>query len=261
MFQLNKDRCIQCGQCARVCPFTCITLDSGYPDMAPKKQRACVKCLHCAAICPTEAIAFPGLSCEPMVPWEPGETAFLQTKNMMLTRRSIRNFKKDPVPRSVIEEVLRTSDFAPSARNQQPQSWLVVHKPETVAKVMKLVVEWVENKHISMEILSELERQNNIVTLDAPHLLIGIGPRAGKMNPYTDTVIALRDIDLLFHSRGIGTCWAGYLANLINASLELRAYLGIPADLQVYGAMAFGYPDNETYQRLPYKGNPPVQWK
>ena len=112
MFQLNKDRCIQCGQCARVCPFTCITLDSGYPDMAPKKQRACVKCLHCAAICPTEAIAFPGLSCEPMVPWEPGETAFLQTKNMMLTRRSIRNFKKDPVPRSVIEEVLRKLDYA-----------------------------------------------------------------------------------------------------------------------------------------------------
>lgn len=261
MFQLKKERCVRCGRCSRVCPFTCITMESGFPSMVPKKQRACVRCLHCAAICPAEAIDFPGLACGPLPPWAAGEETFHQTRDLMLTRRSIRNFKKDPVPREVIQEVLRTSDFAPSARNQQPQSWLVVHRTENVRKIMDLVVEWVENKHVSMEILSELGRRNNIVTLDAPHLLVGIGPKAGKMNPYTDTVIALRDVDLLFHARGIGVCWAGYLANLINASLELRAYLDIPPEMQVYGAMAFGYPDEETYLRLPHKGVSPVRWK
>jgi len=42
------------------------------------------------------------------------------------TRRSIRRFKPDPIPDSVIENILTTATFAPSAHNRQPWRFCVV---------------------------------------------------------------------------------------------------------------------------------------
>lgn len=48
------------------------------------------------------------------------------------TRRSIRRFKPDPVPDSVIRDILHTATFAPSAHNRQP--WRFVVLTESAAK-------------------------------------------------------------------------------------------------------------------------------
>lgn len=42
------------------------------------------------------------------------------------TRRSIRRFKPDPIPDSVIREILHTATFAPSAHNRQPWRFVVL---------------------------------------------------------------------------------------------------------------------------------------
>ena len=42
------------------------------------------------------------------------------------TRRSIRRFKADPVPDSVIENILTTATYAPSAHHRQPWRFAVV---------------------------------------------------------------------------------------------------------------------------------------
>lgn len=261
MFDLNKEICIQCGECARVCPFTCITMENGYPVMPLKKQKHCVKCLHCAAICPTQALTFPGMPCMEIRHEGDASTIQKDMKNLIITRRSIRNFKKEIIPMATIENMIRTTDFAPSAKNQHPQRWIVVHNPDMSVKVMNLVVEWVQNKHISMEIISQLEVGKNIVTMNAPHLIYGIAPKEGTFNGYADTIIAMRDLELMMHSEGIGSCWAGYLGRITDASLEIRALLGIQEGEKVHGALAFGYPDKEIYRRLPYKEKSPIIWK
>jgi coenzyme F420-0:L-glutamate ligase/coenzyme F420-1:gamma-L-glutamate ligase len=46
--------------------------------------------------------------------------------NFLRTRRSIRRFKPDPVADSVIERILTTSTYAPSAHNLQPWRFYVV---------------------------------------------------------------------------------------------------------------------------------------
>jgi len=42
------------------------------------------------------------------------------------TRRSVRRFKPDPVPESVIQNILATAAFAPSAHNRQPWRFVVI---------------------------------------------------------------------------------------------------------------------------------------
>src|SRR5215211_4893260 len=46
--------------------------------------------------------------------------------NFLQTRRSVRRFKPDPIPDSVIETILSTAAYAPSAHNRQPWRFVVV---------------------------------------------------------------------------------------------------------------------------------------
>lgn len=49
-------------------------------------------------------------------------------------RRSVREFKPDPVPREVLEGVLDAARYAPTASNRQDLGWIVVQdRPPCVA--------------------------------------------------------------------------------------------------------------------------------
>lgn len=47
-------------------------------------------------------------------------------RTFLRTRRSIRRFKTDPVPDSVLTDILHTATYAPSAHNRQPWRFIVL---------------------------------------------------------------------------------------------------------------------------------------
>lgn len=53
----------------------------------------------------------------------------------MRTRRSIRQFSPEPVPRELIEDALRVAGSAPSGANQQPWTFVVISDPEVKARI------------------------------------------------------------------------------------------------------------------------------
>ncbi|MBL8061400.1 MAG: nitroreductase family protein [Anaerolineales bacterium] len=55
-------------------------------------------------------------------------------RDFLRTRRSIRRFKPDPVPDSVIRDILHTATFAPSAHNRQPWRFIVLTNPITKSR-------------------------------------------------------------------------------------------------------------------------------
>lgn len=54
---------------------------------------------------------------------------------LILSRRSVRRFKPDPVPLEVLERMVNAARLAPSAANLQPLRYLVVTEPELRAKI------------------------------------------------------------------------------------------------------------------------------
>jgi len=56
-------------------------------------------------------------------------------KEFLLTRRSVRKFKKDDVPTELLLEAIDIARFAPSARNGQPWEFVIVKDKETREKL------------------------------------------------------------------------------------------------------------------------------
>jgi nitroreductase len=64
-------------------------------------------------------------------------TAVLTVAEAAESRRSIRLYEPEPIPREDLEEILRLTGLAPSAFNAQPWRWVVVETPELKARLQE----------------------------------------------------------------------------------------------------------------------------
>ena len=59
MIKVIKDKCVKCLKCVKVCPFTALGTEDGYPAA---REKMCIECMHCAAACwAMTTTAFPRL--------------------------------------------------------------------------------------------------------------------------------------------------------------------------------------------------------
>ena len=66
--------------------------------------------------------------------------------------------------------------------------------------------------------------------------------------------------ELLLVSRGIGTCWGGYLRQITSHCPELRSMLGIPEGHTMEACMMIGWPDNTFFPNIPTRPAPEILW-
>lgn len=56
-------------------------------------------------------------------------------RRLLATRRTVREFAPDPVPRELVDEIVATAATAPSGANQQPWRFVVVSNPEVKRRI------------------------------------------------------------------------------------------------------------------------------
>ena len=57
------------------------------------------------------------------------------------TRRTVREFKPDPVPDEIVHKILRAGRWAPSSSNTQPWHFVVVRDRETRAALCRIATQ------------------------------------------------------------------------------------------------------------------------
>ena len=252
MIEINRQVCIGCMTCLTVCPFTVLEETEDGPRKAAGKN--CIGCLHCGAVCPTDAITYngePAIYGDELPVISDGFTEDL--KNQILMRRSYRHFSEEQVSPLIIKEALDLASWAPSAKNQHPTRWIVIESRELMDRMMELILDYVEKTGISREIVSEMKIGNNVVMGTATSLILAYADDKA-ISPETDTAIAMTTAELYLQSRGVGTCWAGYLRRMVNAIPEIRELLPeIPENHRIYGAFMVGYPEDEEYLHIPQR--------
>lgn len=259
MITIDLEKCIGCFKCAAVCPFNVISKENGIPETGDDKF--CVKCLHCAAACPRNAIRLGELDgvLPDEIPEFPENLKELIEGHLM-TRRSYRHFKPEPVSKDIINEALRVSAWAPSAKNQHPAKWIVISDEKNISRMMDFILQYVKETGIHPEIAKLYGLGRNVVMGNAKTLLLAYA-RTDSINAPVDTALAIYNAELMLQAQGIGTCWAGYLTRLSNQIPGILEMLDLPEGCQFYGALMIGYPDNEKYIRIPNRHKQPdIRW-
>lgn len=141
IMQVDAERCSGCGLCIQNCCHKCWEMDElKHPQM--KENVLCLSCFNCMVACPKQAISigrpyeikkgFFDTGFAPIkMPLSPKDKEgnpdeWNETERIILERRSVRNFKKDPVSDHLIRRVLEAGRFAPSGGNHQPWKFTVV---------------------------------------------------------------------------------------------------------------------------------------
>ena len=252
--EFNAERCIGCFQCVRACPMG--VLGKG-EDQHPKTlpHRRCIECMHCAAICPRQAVRFPGLSDEMLYQDCPAEGL----EPIVRKRRSVRTFQSRLPQREDIQWALDTAEYAPSGKNVHATCWSVLWGKEMTDQITDRVLEICEETGEAPELPKLFRKGTNLITCGAPCLILGWSPD-DCLNPVIDTAVAMTTVELLLQSRGLATCWGGYLNQIANHNPALSRLLGVPEGCHLRCALMVGYPKYEIYRNIPYRPKAPITW-
>lgn len=185
------------------------------------------------------------------------------------TRRSIRKFKNDPVPREHMEQILEAARIAPSSCNNQTWKFLVLG-PESRERALGTMERTIREKMAAGGNRQTLAGAAHTLRImkSAPELVFVVNPTAGSMlapiegmshaMELLDTVsvgAAVENLILEAETLGLGTLWIGFT---IVAYDEIVEALGI--DGQLLCSVAIGYPDEQPSARPRKAFNEIVEW-
>jgi len=271
LFTIDEEKCTGDGICAAVCPGCLINAPEpgSYPTSVPDAEKRCIKCGHCLAACPHGALSLEFMDVNDALPIrEEWRLSPEQAAQFLRTRRSVRVYKEEPVPRQLLAGVIDIARYAPTGRNSQTVEWLVIQEARDVQRLAGLAIDWwrsIPGEQLEQagmiayaRLPEEWDRGFDHICRKAPHVVVAHGLRAAA--PQTSCTIALTYLELAAFANGLGACWAGLLQTAIMQHAPLRQALGLPEANEVYGAMLIGYP-KYRYYRIPVRKEPPIIWR
>lgn len=172
------------------------------------------------------------------------------------TRRSIRRFKADLIPDSVIEDILTTATFAPSAHHRQPWRFAVVTDLSVKTKLADALAEKfqheLETDHLSFDEISKRVTRSKDRIHSAPVVII-LSVDMTDMDKYPDrqrkkaeylmatqsAANAGMQLLLAAHAEGLGSVW---VCSPLFAQEIVQAALELPKTWEPQAMYFLGYP-------------------
>ena len=261
LITIDPDKCNHDGLCAQACPLGLIRQEGGgLPAEIDCASEACVRCGHCVAVCPTAALAnelTPAEGFKP-VPEPAQRPSAEQLEALLLSRRSVRGFRRAPVPREQLERLLAVARCAPTASNSQTVSWSMVCEPERLERVKSLCVEWLGTDPRRARYVAMAEEGRDVVLRGGTVLAVAHGPEDWMWSE-VDGTIALTYMELHAATLGLGVCWGGLVTSASKAVPALREALGIPEGSKAAGALMLGLP-RQRHLLVPPRNPVNVTW-
>ena len=160
----------------------------------------------------------------------------------LLTRRSIRSYRPDMLPREVIEKIAEAGTYAPTGMNRQT--------PIIVAVTNKALRD--RMSRLNAAVLG----MDSDPFYGAPVVLVVLAERSAPNHVY-DGSLVMANLMLAAHAMGVGSCWINRAREVFDTD-EGKAILrdlGIKGDYEGIGNCILGYTEGEEPQAKPRKEN------
>ena len=156
-------------------------------------------------------------------------------------RRSIRIYKKKPVPPELVAKVLEAATFAPSAGNEQPWEFVVVYDDELKKKLWEAALkqDHVRDAPVVIVVCGDLMKASE-----------KYGIRGERLYVIQDVAAAIQNMLLAAHFLGLGSCWVGAFDEE-----EVKLLCALPDHLRPLALITLGYPDEspDMPTRVPFE--------
>lgn len=249
---LNQNLCIRCGRCTGVCPTQVMAKKpDGAVVVVQKALGNCIQCGQCVAACPKGALMLNGITPESLRRIEDAPLSTVQRDMLFKARRSVRMYKDTPVDHELLFSALEDARYAPTAGNSEDVEWILVEGRDKLRAIGARVAEWA--RHLTgayskyAKVAQSFDAGLDPILRGAPALIFTHSPASSNW-AVLDCTAAISYLELALHSRGIGTCWAGYVLAAASAGTDLG--IPLPAGRTIHAGLMIGYPSSR-FERIP----------
>lgn len=275
--RVNLKKCTGCGLCTEVCPIFLLELRDRKAWVVEAADEICNNCGHCGAVCPVGAIAQKNREEKLISPLRDGLIEAETLQLFLRRRRSIRLYKKQPVSRETVAEIIEAGRYAPTGGNRQDVHYLVLDSPARIAELGDMCITFLERgvkvagHRYSQALMARLgskdmaenaaryvelyrgfqerrRRGEDRLLYHAPVVIL-VHSSLWDTSSAFNCAVALYSAALKAHALGLGTCFNGFLQVSANLSWKIKKSLGIPRGHLCYGTMTLGYP-RVSFKRL-----------
>ncbi len=161
------------------------------------------------------------------------QIAEIDLYQLMLGRRSVREWKKDKISDAQIELIVKAGLSAPNSCNRQTNKFIILKDESKIQKIASTV------------------KGGRKFFYKAPYLLIVINDIRRYQfpdeihTPFQDAAAAIQNMLLMIYRMGLGACWGSYTSNtsIILKEKKVKKMLNVPNHYFITGIIAFGKPN------------------
>lgn len=265
--KINAEKCLKEGHCVAICCENHVfARDSREETPRVVNEGECILCGHCMAVCPGDAIEHEGMD---MAGFKAAGVEKMptpeETEELFFTMRSIRHYKEKPVPKEVIDRLVKAGAMAASDHNGQDRQFYVLSDKDNIHELARIIskhyrglLRFMGPRVLKMvspvapelsaylmggltdmrRIAKDFGRESDPIFHHAPCVVV-ITSGKGNVLGKDSAVTAQEAIRVLAHAMGLGTCISGYA---IGAPPHVSDYLKIPKSQKVQTVFTLGYP-------------------
>lgn len=154
------------------------------------------------------------------------------TLDAIKTRRSIRKYKNDPVPKETLDKIIEAGLYAPSGMGRQSTIIISVTNKEVRDRLSKLN--------------AKIMGSDSDPFYGAPAVLIVLADKNCPTGIY-DGSLVMQNLMLAAHELGLGSCWIHCAKEEFELpeGKEILKSLGIKGEYEGIGHCIVGYTDGE----------------
>lgn len=157
----------------------------------------------------------------------------METMDCLLTRRSCRKYKPDPVPDELIDKIIEAGLYAPSGMGRQSSIVIAVSDPlmrDSLSRVN-----------------AEIMRMASDPFFGAPAVLVVLAKRDVPTHVY-DGSVTMANMMTAAHDLGLSTCWVHRAKETFERpeGKALLDRLGIPDEYEGVGNLILGYASEDA---------------
>lgn len=263
---IHESSCIRCGRCVAVCPSRILTQEAPRGPIGVRNIETCIVCGHCAAACPTASVHHSEFPAEKVHRIDRHEMPSPEQVMLLCrARRSNRAFKREPVPREMLERIVEAAHRGPTASNMQQVGFTVVTDPEKLRKITNLtldifggIAKKLENPLLRpllkpllpgvyrylpafRRLIDEQAKGNDLILRGATAVVFIHTPEGSRFGK-ADANLAYENGSLMAESLGISQFYTGFVCTAIEQDKKgrFRELLGLEGKVQA--GMALGIP-------------------